>query len=405
MAPVTMLMCCLIALIPGLVRPHDSYRRQVTFEYNPGRNSSAAAPNVLHVRAVGRADTIHYVWSSLGAPTVLLVHTNSPNTSLYINWTSLQLPHPSGALRIEPAAAVRYSTAIVFSRLWEYDDVNDTADLSRAPPDSFYPPYLLQDFTWDDANATLDHNALTAQLRGRNVSAPLFANASVTFRIAAFEGSGRDPELPRLLHSANCSKLEFSIEGLRPRGNFSRFGLELLVLEGAGSERRLRVRSAIDDERYTRPGCVFKVSESCYRSETTPVASPVSFSGNPWLMAPDDRAAATPCRPTTRRCGPRESRQRLPVASIAFAFIGTEPGPRTARLAALNVSFGSPGQRLYREHLYLRGAATGLVLGAGCGGGLMAVGLGLPALGLLVGCLVVNIVRRRRDLTGYRPIN
>ncbi|XP_078288064.1 LOW QUALITY PROTEIN: glycosylated lysosomal membrane protein, partial [Rhinoraja longicauda] len=184
MASVTVLVCCcLVALIPGLVRPHDSYRRRVTVEYNPRRegSGSGAAPNVLHVRAVGRADTIHYVWSSLGPPTVLLVHTTSPNTSLRIDWSRLQLPDPTGALSIEPAAAVVYSTAIVFSRLWEYDDVNDTADLSRAPPDSFYPPYLLQDFTWDDANATLNHSALTAQLRGRNTTAPLFANASVTF--------------------------------------------------------------------------------------------------------------------------------------------------------------------------------------------------------------------------------
>ncbi|GCB86744.1 hypothetical protein scyTo_0027476, partial [Scyliorhinus torazame] len=38
------------------------------------------------------------------------------------------------------------------------------------------------------------------------------------------------------------------MEGLEARGNRSRFALELVVLEGAGAQRELRVSRSIDDE-------------------------------------------------------------------------------------------------------------------------------------------------------------
>lgn len=34
--------------------------------------------NLLHIHAVGTNSTLHYVWSSLGPPAVLLVATNTP---------------------------------------------------------------------------------------------------------------------------------------------------------------------------------------------------------------------------------------------------------------------------------------------------------------------------------------
>uniref|UniRef100_UPI00398F00B3 glycosylated lysosomal membrane protein n=1 Tax=Pristiophorus japonicus TaxID=55135 RepID=UPI00398F00B3 len=348
-ASVTLLQCvCFVTLLPGAVR--CTYSRQVSLEYNPGRNvsvDSPSVPNVLHVRAVGHNDTIHYLWSTLGAPTVLLIYTSSPRSSLHINWTRLELRDPSGAVHIEPAETIVYSTAVIFSRVLEYDDVNDTANLSQVPNRCFFPTYQLEDFTWDDVNATLNRSTLTAQFRGRNATGQLFGNGSITFRITAFESSGRDTGLPRLLHTANTSKLEFVVEGVEPRGNRSRLGLELMVLEGAGARRELKVAHTIDDE-YTPS--IFQVDKLvAMAGNASGVASfllwkPVAYS-SPRAFRGDSQ----PSRDYSLRQGRSGS---LPSASIAFAFFGAGLAGGI-RVSAINISFGAAGGELYNASRYL----------------------------------------------------
>lgn len=88
---------------------------QVSMQYNPGWNNSSV--NLLHVQAVGPSDTLHYVWSSIGAPAVLLVATESRSSVLRVNWTQLLSPAPSGAVWIDPPSSVVYSAAIVFTKV------------------------------------------------------------------------------------------------------------------------------------------------------------------------------------------------------------------------------------------------------------------------------------------------
>lgn len=84
-------------------------------QYNPGWNNSSV--NLLHVRAVGPGDTLHYIWSSIGAPTVLLVATASRSSTLCVNWTQLLSPAPAGAIWIDPPSSVVYSAAVVFTKV------------------------------------------------------------------------------------------------------------------------------------------------------------------------------------------------------------------------------------------------------------------------------------------------
>lgn len=173
----------------------------------------------------------------------------------------------------------------------------------------FYPTYDLSDFSWDSLNHTLNHTALTAELRGVPATDPTgsFSNGSLAFRVCpgagntgnvlrehrecpqgtqgmscpkqllgrecctclchpsepcplqvtAYEAGGREGRLPSLLHTANSSQLEFILAGVAPRGNSSRFVLEVATVEEAGAVRRLRSQRSIDDE-YTPT--IFEVS-------------------------------------------------------------------------------------------------------------------------------------------------
>ncbi|NWI76911.1 GLMPA protein, partial [Dryoscopus gambensis] len=140
-------------------------------QYNPGWNGSSV--NLLHVRAAGPADSLHYVWSSIGAPAVLLVATRSPSSALRVNWTQLLSPSPAGAVWIDPPDSVVYSTAVVFTKLFEFTEAKPSGEL-------FYPTYDLSEFSWDSLNHTLNHTALTAELSGAPATDPggSFANGS-----------------------------------------------------------------------------------------------------------------------------------------------------------------------------------------------------------------------------------
>lgn len=73
--------------------------------------------NLLHIRAVGSNSTLHYVWSSLGPPAVLLVATNTPHSALSINWSLLLSSEPSGGLVVLPKDSIQFSSAVVFTRV------------------------------------------------------------------------------------------------------------------------------------------------------------------------------------------------------------------------------------------------------------------------------------------------
>lgn len=57
---------------------------QLTVELNPGAPSTTLGSDLLHVRAVGNNDTLHFLFSSQGAPTLLLVHTNTSSSTVKV---------------------------------------------------------------------------------------------------------------------------------------------------------------------------------------------------------------------------------------------------------------------------------------------------------------------------------
>lgn len=66
-------------------------------------------------------------------------------------------------------------------------------EFSEAKPlgELFYPTYDLSDFSWDSLNHTLNHTALTAELRGVPATDPTgsFSNGSLAFRVCPGAGN------------------------------------------------------------------------------------------------------------------------------------------------------------------------------------------------------------------------
>ncbi|XP_070622797.1 glycosylated lysosomal membrane protein [Erythrolamprus reginae] len=372
------------------------YRRKVSLEYNPGWASSGV--NLLHTRAVGLNDTLHYVWSTIGVPTVLLVYTASDNSSLRVDWARLLSSTPAGAIRIEPADSVLYSTAVVFPRLWEYNS-SKTSDLSAG---QVYPGYNLANFTWASLDGRLNETALTADFKGFGREGT-FGNGSVSFKVTAYEEASRDGLLPRLLHSANTTKVEFAIKDVAPRGNDSHFALEILAVEEGSRQKQLQSARSIDDE-YTPT--IFEMAQLISEPHNHSLGS--SFLQ--WKSAA--YRSPNPSREDTVHCqyySLQEVHTLGPEFRILRAYFG-EDVARRCSLSALNISFGSDDSEPFKEKGYLSWSAlvgfgeppsetfSVLVIG------ILAVALGTPAVLLIVGSLAV-LTRQQKPCSEYDPIN
>lgn len=144
--------------------------------------------------------------------------TNTPHSTLRVNWSLLISSDPEGSLMVLPKDSIQFSSAVVFTRLFEFDSTN-TSDAVTKPPRKSYPPYSLAEFSWNNITDSLDPATLSATFRGHPIHDPTgaFANGSLALRVQAFSKSGRPAQPPRLLHTADTCQLEVALVGATPR--------------------------------------------------------------------------------------------------------------------------------------------------------------------------------------------
>ncbi|XP_008153870.2 glycosylated lysosomal membrane protein isoform X1 [Eptesicus fuscus] len=392
-APSPILLLSLLLAAPfGLLQGEET--RQVTLEVIP--DSMGLPQNLLHIRAVGTNSTLHYVWSSLGPPAVLLVATNTPHSNLSVNWSRLLSPEPDGALMVLPKDSIQFSSALVFTRLFEFDSTN-TSDVAAKPPGTPYPPYSLAEFSWNNITDSLDPATLSATFRGHPNHDPTraFANGSLAFRVQAFSRSGRPAQPPRLLHTMDTCQLEVALVGASPRGNRSLFGLEVATLGQGPDCPSMQEQHSIDDE---YAPAVFQLDQLLWGSLPSGFVQwrPVAFSQKQGGRESALPCQASPLHPTLAYL--------LPESPIVRAFFGSQNN-----FCAFNLTFGASTGPGYWDQHYL---SWSMLLGVGAPPvdalsplvlGIMAVALGAPGLMLLAGGLFLLLGPKR--YSEYQPIN
>lgn len=388
----TLLLSLLLAAAPRGLLGEEA--RQVSLEVVP--NLEGPPQNLLHIRAVGPNSTLHYVWGSLGPPAVLLVATNTPHSALSVNWSRLLSDEPEGGLMVLPKDSVQFSSALVFTRLFEFDGTN-TSTTAAEPPGKPYPPYPLAKFFWDNITDSLDPATLSATFRGRPIDDPTgaFANGSLAFRVQAFSRSGRPAQPPHLLHTADTCQLEVALVGAAPRGNRSLFSLEVATLGQGPNCPSMQEQRSIDDE---YAPAVFQLDQLLWGPLPSGFMQwrPVAFSQEQGGRESALPCHATPLHPTLAYL--------LPQSPIVRAFFGSQNN-----FCAFNLTFGASTGPGYWDRHYL---SWSMLLGMGTPPvdtlsplvlGIMAVALGAPGFMLLAGGLFVLLGPRR--YSEYQPIN
>lgn len=352
--------------------------------------------NLLHIRAVGTNSTLHYVWSSLGPPAVVLVATNTTQSVLSVNWSLLLSPDPDGGLMVLPQNSIQFSSALVFTRLLEFDSTK-ASEGTGEPLGKPYPPYSLAEFSWNNITDTFDLATLSTTFQGRPVDDPTraFANGSLAFKVQAFSRSGRPSQPPRLLHTADTCQLEVALVGASSRGNHSLFGLEVATLGHGPDCPSVKEQHSIDDE---YAPAVFQVDQLLWGSLPSGFLQwrPVAFS-----QKQRSRESALPCQATS--VSPTLA-YSLPHSPIVQAFFGSQKN-----FCTFNLTFGAPTGPGYWDQHYL---CWSMLLGVGLPPmdtlsplvmGIMAVALGVPGLMLLGGGLVL-LLRHKRN-PEYQSLN
>ncbi len=68
-------------------------------------------------------------------------------------------------------------------QVWEYDDVNNTADPQQTAESSFYPPYELQNFIWSELSVGVNQSDHTVKLCGGEKTES-FLNSSICLQVS-----------------------------------------------------------------------------------------------------------------------------------------------------------------------------------------------------------------------------
>nr|XP_049607875.1 glycosylated lysosomal membrane protein [Syngnathus scovelli] len=313
----------------------------LSVELNPGSLAPPPGGDLLHVRAVGDNDTLHFLFCSQGTPALLLVHTNVTFSNVSVDWPRFLSRNGSGSLRVEPASSILSRTALIFSR--------------------------LRNITW----SAMELSGAAARLCGD------VAQGSICLHLTVFEREGRDEIWPRLLHTANTSQVAVQLDGLSPRSERSRFFLELQAVGGVSPLNAVEVHRSINDE-FTPS--VFKVSE--WTSGDGSSANERSFV----LWKQSGQALTEAGGLALAFFAAEDSVFRL---NISFG-VADEPFYDATKFLSWTaaVGVGLPPADTFSP----------LVVA------IMAVGLGAPLVMLLMGG-VYMCLRKRSPVTGYEPIN
>ncbi|XP_041367916.1 glycosylated lysosomal membrane protein B-like [Gigantopelta aegis] len=418
----------LIFFLPLLSCVLSKGHRALEIHFNPnctrhecdkGVNGSFA--NLVYVRAKGSSDYLHYMFSTVGVPAVIIARTKpDPTITLRVNWDKLLAKNGniSNALTLtgDPHKILN-SFGTVFTKLLEYNDTDDTADLSSYPlwnsTDRNNRPFT--EFKWNKVqklnetvigfvfkstvwqNKTLTESEYSDEAKNRT------ASLSFTFRL--FVKDDRESQLPHLEFSENSTQFDLTIDNMKPCCTRSRFALEVAMLTDPLDKAGFKMEEtkSIDDE-YS-PGVFRMVS---VRMSPSDQAKGGFLQWKPVCYQKHTRSRNVATSVKKYQLGDTHNVTELLKESIAHAFYGSQLFLKGVERHALNISFGFANDGFYTKTNYSSWSAT---LGFGEPPadkisllviGVISAGLGIPVILIIFGGLFVFIRKQRSKQ--YKPL-
>lgn len=376
---------------------------------NPGCTEDCGG-GLAYVKARGEQDTLHFVFTSVGTPSALVIRTNTlqdrENDKLTFDWTKLRSNDTAGAVyTTNHLTKVLYSYGIIFTRLFQYNDTSDDADLTHFPTRG--PELTVYDFhsdvtEWENLLDTSSDELIVLKVQQTDPDLPTaIVNGSLTIQFHLFDHGDRSDDLPHLEYNEDTTHFDFILHDI-DTGNMSnaRYGVETIFFSMDTDKDNMAIEDvkSIDDE-YS-PG-VFSINNLVSRPSDKGNGGFLQWKPICYQKATRTRSSGT----AVKKYGP----QALTVAekmstdfinnSIVYAFYGADK-IGDVKMTYSNFSFGLSKDGFFTKNNYT--AWTGS-LGYGVPPAdkvstlviaVISAGLGLPVVLMVFGGVFVCVKKR-----------
>ncbi|KAH9520207.1 hypothetical protein Btru_060272 [Bulinus truncatus] len=375
---------------------------------------------VVYVTATSDTnDNLHYVFSTIEVPTVILIRTTKSNAQLKFDWSKLLQLNGSSIDRAiyfnDPQLEIEYKFGVAFTRLIEYDDEDDSADLEDCEKKLNSTSWKMRDFNlfhWNSDDVKLDDKTNTFVFNTTSnvmLDTNQTRNGSISFTFSVKKDSGRVSDLPSMLYSANETMFDFVIANYTPSFNNSRFALEAVVVSQSTDDMSVDLTKSIDDE-YT-PG-VFEIID--WLTKPTQLQTSGFFQWKPvsYISLPRARNTATKVNHYDLKSVSGASATAKLLNNTVLSSIFNETlwdVKNVIRIA--NISYGLPKDGFYVKQNYTAWTAA---IGYGTPPEdsisltviiIISAGLGLPVVIIIFGGIFSIIRKCRRKSSAYEPIS
>ncbi|XP_065341030.1 glycosylated lysosomal membrane protein B-like [Cloeon dipterum] len=198
-------------------------KRQLFWKLNPGGSEDAT---VIHIRAIGSTDTIHYIVSLLEKPSFLIAVTE-PLANISINWEQLMASTLDKCISFLPEPS--FSFGFTITRILELYGEHESWPEYHNGVYSWY----MDQFYWSPQPVEINERGcpLRFEFLGEKYMDRHFEEykAAVSLVLKIYDDDGFDME-EILWHTINSSLLQISLQSFQPYfQNHSRFGVEFSV--------------------------------------------------------------------------------------------------------------------------------------------------------------------------------
>ncbi|CAL8093784.1 unnamed protein product [Calicophoron daubneyi] len=353
---------------------------KTTVQLNPGCTSECHKFNLVYVSSRNETLSVHNLFSASErfTPSVLVAVSHNPNANLNIDWGRLK--DPQQAITIED---VSQSYGIVFSRLVEYDDKNDSADMTHISDDpTTYRIHHMGNWSWKLANFSETHPKVLKDDEIFNVefvangTDDIFSKGGeVNLKFMISNGKQRGSLPPHLLFLPGLTtQFEMILNNLVTSLKHARFGVQMALISNNSIPDSMDFRRvaqySIDDE--TTPGIFEMVNlllneQADQKSTVAPIRSyppafmqlrPVCYTASDERNIKSSRGAKIGL--TQQRLN--SSEQTLLSRSMPYTVFGdrmdpaefpTKKGVNSVGIRLQNFSMGTPEDLFYENSKYL----------------------------------------------------
>lgn len=214
---------------------------------------------MIHVRALGPSDQLHYLWDFTGEPACLILSFNvTTPVRLTIDW--LKFFDGQEAIVFDPKP--QYFFGAVLQTLFEYNDREDRAHFENVTDPADLIQYPMRNFIWEREylNVTPDRAEVRVVARTmtkaphspiKNATANReIGNIALTFVTNGL--AGHSEQIPHLMHTENSTEIDLILKDIVVEKNFSctrlALGLTVVSMDDAKANLSLALNKSLDDE-------------------------------------------------------------------------------------------------------------------------------------------------------------